>query len=275
MAERPRQAPAAAVLLPWDDYLGWLGGKVTSTRNAAGDLLDLGPPLEPGQHMPGIGPTGCAKTTHMAGYATSNRRYVLALDPKGEDETLSASGYIRVKSIPATGWRRMVGDDQKKWRQIEDRHTKGLPTRVIIGGGARTDQEDVALQKLMRDAITYARHSGGWTLLVDEFELLSSQRMFRLGPMIERMLITARRDRTSVLTTYQAPAWVSQHATRQARKVVVYPQSLPMVKSIAEQMNRNWRELAAALDELPDFYSLTVGRGPQSGPMVITKAPKL
>ena len=50
------------------------------------------------------------------------------------------------------------------------------------------------------------------TLFVDEFELLSSQRMMRLGTMIERMLITARRDKTSVITTFQAPAWVSKHA---------------------------------------------------------------
>jgi hypothetical protein len=127
----------------------------------------------------------------------------------------------------------------------------------------------------MREAITYSRHAGGWTLYVDEFELLSSQRMMKLGDMIERMLITARRDRTTVATTFQAPAWVSKHATRQARKAVLYPQSAQMVKSIAEEMVWDWRELAELLDQLPEYHTVTIGRGRQSGPAVITTAPKL
>ena len=186
-----------------------------------------------------IGPTGCNKTTHAVGYVNACRKYVLALDPKGEDETLTASGYTRVRSLPRHGIRAAVmpSEDQRTWREIERRIEQGHDARVIVGGGANTDEQDEALRKLMREAITYARHSGGWTLFVDEFELLSSQRMMKLGDMIERMLITARRAKTTVITTYQAPAWVSKHATRQARKAVIYPQSTGMIKSIAEEMD--------------------------------------
>lgn len=271
---------ADVIYLPWDDYLAWLGGKLDQAANAAGETVKLGPPLAPGQHMPVIGPTGCAKTTHAVGVLNECRRYVLALDPKGEDETLAASGYVRVKSLPKDGpraWadRAMGRGDQRAWNDIYKRIEQGRPARVIVGGGARSDKEDEALRSLMRDAISFSRHSGGWCLFVDEFELLSSQRMMRLGDMIERMLITARRDKTSVVTTYQAPAWVSKHATRQASKAVVYPQAGNMVKNIAEEMNQEWRELAAILDELPQFYTVTVGRGRLAGPAVVTMAPKL
>jgi hypothetical protein len=263
------------VWLPWPQYLAWLSGKLRGTRNAYGEPVRLGPPLAPGQHMAVIGPTGCAKTTHAVGFLNECRKYVLALDPKGEDETLAASGYVRVTELPQKGWRSLAGKDQKTWRDIQKRIDSGLDAKVIVGGGARTDDEDVALRQLMRDAITYSRHSGGWTLYVDEFELLSSQRMMKLGDMIERMLITARRDRTSVVTTFQAPAWVSKHATRQARRAVLYPQSGAMVKSIAEEMGWDWRELGEALDSLPEWHTITIGRGRQAGPMVITSAPRL
>jgi hypothetical protein len=275
-------APARTqvVWLDWDDYLAWLRGELTQAANAAGEVLDLGAPLAPGQHMAVIGPTGCAKTTHAVGFLGANRRYVLALDPKGEDETLAASGYVRVKSLPKTGWRGLADrlfdrGDQRTWDRIFKRIENGHDARVIVGGGSRTDAEDEALRELMRDAIRFSRHSPGWCLYVDEFELLSSQRMMRLGDMIERMLITARRDLTSVITTFQAPAWVSKHATRQARKAVLYPQSGSMVKSLADEMVWDWRELAAVLDLLPEFHTATIGRGPLSGPIVITKAPKL
>jgi hypothetical protein len=221
-----------------------------------------------------IGPTGCAKTTHAVG-VLEQRKYVLALDPKGEDETLTSSGYIRVRELPKQGWRSLIGEDQKTWRDIQRGIDEGRPAHVIVGGGARTDQEDLRLQELMRAGLVYSRHSGGWTLYVDEFELLSSQRMFKLGPLVERMLITARRDKTSVITCFQAPAWVSKHATRQARYAVVWPQDGDMVKNIARGMGRDWHGVAEAVDQLPEYHTLTIPRGQRGGPMVITMAPKL
>lgn len=274
-AARERGQGTKVVYLPWAEYLGWQQGKVTHTGDAWGERIRLGSPLAPGQHCAVIGPTGCAKTTHAVGFLGACRKYILALDPKGEDETLAASGYVRVRELPQTGISSLTAKDQATWRRIHKRIEEGKDARVIVGGGSRTDAQDEALRKLMREAITYSRHAGGWTLYVDEFELLSSQRMMQLGNMIERMLITARRDRTSVVTTFQAPAWVSKHATRQARQAVLYPQSAQMTKSIAEEMVWDWRELGAILDELPEFHTVTIGRGRQAGPAVITKAPKL
>jgi hypothetical protein len=275
VASLPPERDTQVVYLPWDAYLQWLSGKLRTAGTSWGETVKLGSPLAPGQHMALIGPTGCAKTTHAVGVLDTCRKYVMALDPKGEDETLTSSGYVRVKELPRRGWRGLLGEDQKTWRQIQKRIDNGQDARVLIGGGSRTDDQDVALQHLMRDAVTYSRHSGGWTLYIDEFELLSSQRMFKLGPLIERMLITARRDRTSVITTFQAPAWVSKHATRQARYAVIWPQDADMIRNIARGMSRNWRGVAEAVDELPEWHTLTIPRGKLSGPMIITSAPRL
>lgn len=233
---------------------------------------------EPGQHIANIGPTGEGKTT-VAAQLLAQRKYVLALDPKGEDETLSASGFTRVTSLPrphpwSPGYR--YSPKGRTWHAIEQDIAEGRPARLIVGGPSDSLEADARLIRLMNDAIAYARHARGWTLYVDEFELVSSQRMFRLGPPVERMLISARRAKTSVFTSFQAAAWVSKHATRQARYAVVYSTGdRDMIKSVAQSMGRDWRALAEAVDELDPFYVLVIPRGKNGGPMILTTAPRL
>jgi hypothetical protein len=263
-APPPGQPGRAVVYLPWDDTVRWLNGQLRRVQRPAG-AVTLAPPWRPGEHWALVGPTGEGKSTLAVGLLNL-RKYVLALDPKGADETLEASGYQRVTGLPPA--KALPRDVQK---DLDD----GRPVRLIVGSAARTDEEDEALQKLMREAITYSRHSGGWTLYVDEFELLSSQRMFRLGPLIERMLITARRDKSSVITSFQAAAWVSKHATRQATFVCMFPtRDRAMIKAVAESMGRPWQMLAAAVDELPPYHVVIIPKSIRA-PMVITSAPKV
>ncbi len=173
-------------------------------------------------------------------------------------------------------WRLRHWEAARQWDRIENRIAEGLPARIIVGGAARTEEQDAANQSLMRKCFAYAREAGGWTVYVDEFELVSSQRMFRLGPQVERMLITARRDKASVLTSFQAAAWVSKHATRQARFAVIWPTGdRDMIKNVAQSMGRDWRQVAAAVDELPPFHVLVIPRGKSGGPFICTSAPKL
>lgn len=254
----------------WDEHLRWMQAH-----------------WQPGQHIANIGPTGEGKSTYNVGLL-GIRKYPLSLDPKGKDETLSASGWTRVQSIPPPGgfpllpawWRaqhyRWLTRDGRTWEDIYRQIDDGQRAPVIVGGDARNAKEDQALVKLMADAIQFARYSRGWTLYVDEFELLSSQRMFRLGPPVERMLISARHARTSIVTSFQAAAWVSKHATRQARYAVMYPTGdRQMIKAVAESMGRDWHVLAEAVDELPKFFALVIPRGKNGGPMMLVSAPKV
>jgi hypothetical protein len=247
--------------MPWDQFLARMRKR-----------------WKPGQHIAMIGPTGEGKTTLAAGLLDL-RKYVIALDPKGEDETLSRSGFERVTRLPSEiSWEERVfrSPAARQWSEIHQRIAEGKPARLIIGGAARTDEQDARNQDLMRRAFSYAREAGGWTVYVDEFELISSMRQFNLGRPVERMLISARSAGTSVITSFQAAAWVSKHATRQARFTIIWPTGdRDMIQSVAQSMGRDWRQLAVAVDELPQFHVLVIPRGKSGGPLICTSAPRL
>jgi hypothetical protein len=230
--------------VPWGVFLAWLN-----------DAWD------PGTHLAIIGPTGEGKTTFVVGIL-GLRSWVIALDPKGEDETLAASGYRRVTRLPLPG-------------ALRNQIAAGEPARLIIGGPSRTDDEKRALQRLMADAIKMVREQGGWTLYVDEFQILSDIRMFGLGKPIEELLIAARRNRTSVITSFQAPAWVPRASTRQAWGTLILPtRDVQMIKTVAETMGRPWQELHQAVRMLPRFHGLFIPKSVHA-PMILINPPKV
>jgi hypothetical protein len=215
----------------------------------------------PGKHFALCGPTGEGKTT-FAVHALQARKWVMALDPKGEDDTLEASGFVRVTKLPLP-------------RKIRNDISEGKPARIILGGSARTDAEERALRELMRRGIAMVRQQGGWTIYADEFQILADLRMFNLGKPIEQLLIAARKNRTSVMTSFQAPAWVPKASTRQAAFVALWPtRDRNMIKAVAEATGRPWHELEAAVDVLPPYYVLVI---PSSihAPIVLVHPPEL
>ena len=263
--------------LDWPDYLRWLQGQLGHTVAAWGERIELPKPPEPGQHEAHIGPTGEGKSTHCVG-RLAVRKWVLALDAKGGDETLSASGYVRVRSLyqPRLSWRIANRDDARTWDQIWRNIEQGRPARVIVGGPADDDQQMTALRELLSEAVAFCRYAGGWTFYLDEFEVMSSREIFNLARLINHMLISARHKGISVLTSYQAQAWVSMHAVRQARRAVMWPTGdRDMIIKVARAMGRDQHQLAEAIDALPAFHTVTIPRGPRSGPMLITSAPRL
>lgn len=216
---------------------------------------------EAGHHLALIGPTGEGKTT-FAVSVLALRRWVIALDPKGEDETLSASGFVRITKLPLP-------------RKIRNAIAEGKPARIIIGGSARTDAEERSLRSLMRDAVAMVRQQGGWTIYADEFQVLADMRMFNLGKPIEQLLVSARSNGTSVVTSFQAPAWVPRAATRQAWGVVIFStRDRAMIKSIAESMGRDWHTLATIVDELPQFFAIFIPKSIHA-PMILVHPPKV
>lgn len=210
-----------------------------------------------GQHIAVIGPTGCGKTTFAVGI-TRQRKWVLALDPKGGDDTLTDSGFTRVREWPLP--KRMLTDI-----------AEGRPCRVVLGFKPTELVHKIALKELMRDGLDGAWIDGGWTVVCDETQILADRKMMNLSSQIETLQIAARAKLLSNITLFQAPAWVPTACTRQASFIVIFPtQDITVIKTLAEKIGRNWRDLVDILHELPDFHCVVAGLNPRD-PLVLTK----
>lgn len=268
----PGRGPARLyVALTPDEFLAWARGQL---RRAGGQLL--GPPWNPGQHFACIGKTREGKTNFAIWLLAALRIYVLALDPKGEDETLTASGWTRVTTVPGGARRpRWQSAEWKTWRDIDDARAEGRPVRIIVGMQSRTREADAANRQLMRDAIEYARQAGGYTLLVDEHQILSDRRLYGLGEDIARQAISAARDGMSVVANMQYLAWVEKAATRQATLVALWrTRDDDMIKIASRLTGRPVVEIKAALDEMPKYYVLVI-TDELRAPMMFVRPPKV
>src|SRR5207248_297525 len=85
----------------WDEFLEWFATV-----------------WKPGQHAALVGPTGMGKSTFAVGILEL-RKYVLALDPKGGDETLETAGYERLTDWPLPA-------------KVYDAIAEGRPARFIV-----------------------------------------------------------------------------------------------------------------------------------------------
>lgn len=214
----------------------------------------------PGQHLALIGVTGCGKSTFACGIL-EHRRYLLALDPKGGDSTLQTLGIPRLTTWPPP---------EKVFRDVAE----GKPARFIVGGIVRTTADRVKLRALHQTVLTGVFEVGGFTTYIDEFQLLADHKMMNLATEVETLLIAARDKGVSVVTSYQAPAWVPTAASRQAAWVALWPtQDENVVKALAAAVGRSWRLLWEVMESLPDKHVLVISRNPRA-PMIITSAPR-
>lgn len=227
----------------WDEFLQWFATV-----------------WKPGQHCALVGPTGMGKSTFAVGILET-RKYVLALDPKGGDETLETAGYERLTEWPLPA-------------KVYDAIAEGRPARFIVGAKSRTIADRIRLRQLLAECLEGVFESRGWTVYADEFQLLADRKMMGLGNLVEQLLIAARSKFITVVTSYQAPAWVPSAASRQATWIVLWPtRDVDVVKKLANVVGRDWRMMWSAMQALPPFHVLIVGRNPHE-PMVVTSAPE-
>lgn len=212
----------------------------------------------PGQHVALVGPTGEGKSTFAVGIMKL-RRFVVALDPKGGDDTLAASGFRRISRWPPPG-------------AVYEDLAVGKPARLIVG--ARGADFDVLAKEFARTLESVLKQ-GGWTVYVDEFQIAADRRMMNVANEAEKLLISARYKKVSVITAFQAPSWVPTAATRQARWIVMWPtRDETCIKAVAEKCGREKEQFMAVVKRLPPFHSLVIP--PRAGdPMIITQAPRI
>lgn len=217
-----------------------------------------------GEHVALIGPTGVGKST-LAGHLLPNRKYVLALDPKGGDTTLSTlerRGFERVHSWPPP-------------RRIREDIAKGLPARLIIGQPMRERSDRARLRDTLQRAIDAAFSEGGWTLYIDELQIAADRRLMNLTASIEENLIAARDRGVSVVTSYQRPANVPRAASEMSSFLIVwYTRDVDTVDRIAQMMGRQKAQIRGAIAGLGRHDVLLVTNDPHD-PLVATYVPKL
>jgi hypothetical protein len=273
---RPDDFSRHAVVLDWPDYVLWLRGKKT-WHMVGGLRIPLPPPWKPGQHWALIGKTREGKTNFAVAMLMETRCYILAIDPKGEDETLTASGWTRVQSVPGGAWKpSRFSEEAKTWRQIEKTLAEtSKPVRIVVGLPTRSREDDAANKQLMSDAIEYTRESRGWTLLVDEHQVATDPRMYKIGPQVARMAISAASAKTSVMSTMQYLSWSEKAPVRQASLMSIWKtKSTDLLRKLSEECGKDWKELAMVVNELERYDMVTMSDDTRS-PIVITRPPKI
>jgi len=243
------QPPAIVTGVEWGIFLRW--------------FADV---WHPGQHVAIIGPTGGGKT-NLAVQIMALRRYVLALDAKGGDSTLLLSGYQRIPDWPPRPrywWQR---------NHIREGIAEGKPARLIVGKVPERMDDFPALFRTLKKTMEGAFAEGGWTVYCDELQLMAD--MGSLDKEVERLLIAARDRNISVVTSYQAPAWVPTAASRQAVWIILYrTRDRDVIDKLARIIGRPTEEVEEALRAIPDWYVIVAGRDPFA-PLVISHAPRL
>lgn len=233
--------------MPWQDFLPWFEKA-----------------WKPGQHVALIGPTGVGKST-FAVSILKHRRYVLAFDPKGGDETLSkGTGYERINRFPFP-----------PSSAIKKLLEEGKPVRRIVGQITHREEDVPHLIASLNEALGTVFAMGGWTVYIDELQIAADKRMGNMAGKIEMQLVGARSKGISMVTSFQAPRWVPRAASDQATWMAVwYTRDRDVVNRLAEMTGRPANEIRGAMRELDHYCIMLFSRNPRD-PIVVTYVPKV
>jgi energy-coupling factor transporter ATP-binding protein EcfA2 len=218
---------------------------------------------KPGEHVALIGPTGMGKTTLACGILPL-RKYVLAIDPKGGDSTLAS---LKARGFVRSGW----PIDRSHRKEIRE----GRPVRLIVGPVVESTKDIPKQKQVFAAALDGAFDEGGWTVYIDELQLMADRRMLGFTTSIERNLIAARDRGVSMVTSFQRPAYVPRSAADQSRWVFVWStRDVDVVNRLAEMVGRPKAEIRGAIGSLERHSVLLFSQNPLD-PIRVVRPPKV
>jgi hypothetical protein len=218
---------------------------------------------DPGEHWLVVAPTGEGKTTFTGGLVKT-RKFVLALDQKGGDKTLSALGWERMTRWPPTRADR---------RDMAD----GIPFRRIVGSLKRDKLSFEQRWNLHKQILEAVMEEGGWTILAPDLAALTSRAFGNAWDEVVKLLILLRDAGGSMVTDIQRPSGVPREAGEMATYLAIgYTRDKDTVSRLAEMMGRTAAEVRGAVAGLGDlpFGWLVVSRRPRD-PIILTRPEKL
>lgn len=218
---------------------------------------------EPGQHWAVVGPTGEGKTTFLLQLIRS-RRYVLALDQKGGDKTLSQLNWDRITKWPPS-------------RSDRRDMAEGKPYRRIVGNTKRDKASRIARRAFHKTILDAAMEEGGWTIVAPDLAALTARQFGNAWDEMVELLILARDAGTSIVADFQRPTGVPRESGEMATYLAIsYTRDKDTVGRLSEMMGRSSASLRGAVDALSElpYGWLIVSRRPRD-PIWLTRPEKL
>jgi hypothetical protein len=218
---------------------------------------------KPGEHWAFIVKTGGGKTNFAAGLA-STRKYVLAFDVKGGDQTLKKLGWERLTKWPPT-------------KQDREDMQDGKPFRRIVGS---TDKSPLGKERryaLCKQVLKAVLQEGGYTVLATDLKILTHPKFGALWDDVEELLLLARDINVSIMTDMQRVSGYPREAGDQATWLAVgYTRDRDAVSRVSEMMGRSAAEIRGAMSALGELpYGFLVVSNDATMPIYITRADKL
>lgn len=215
-----------------------------------------------GEHVSLVGPTGSGKTVYVINILPL-RKYCIALDAKGGDESLEL---LTKRGFVYSQWPL----NNKQWREIEE----GKPMRVIVGAGIQSLEDLPLLKQEIATALRDAYNQKRWTVYIDELQLVADRRLMNLSANVEVNLIAARNRGVSIVSSFQRPANVPRSASEMSTWFIVfYTRDRDTVERLAEMAGRPTAEMRGLVKGLPEFCTLIFSRNPRE-PVIVTRAPE-
>jgi len=217
-----------------------------------------------GEHLYIAGQTGAGKTTTGI-RLIEHMPFVAALDAKGMDSSLSASGWPRVNKWLPSSVKRDVKD--------------GVPVRIVLGGPNNNDTQFDALAALLKRSVKGIWGMGKWVAFADEGQILADNRYIGAGVDIEKLLIAARDRGVSVVLGTQRPS-VGQNAPtviaaqQQATWMIVSrTRDMRVHVRLGELAGRPPDEMGQLISALPKYYWAIFGLDPFEPVRIFTPPP--